>query len=78
MEEFAENQIKCVRCEGSLESQTFQDAFQSLIKLTDEEIAFITAKFKGPLCIACLNQLKTSRKIVKGEYNTKSSSNVIS
>ena len=78
MEENTHNPTNCVRCEESLESQVFKDAFQSLIKLTDEEISLMTTKFGSPLCIPCLNQLKTSFKIIKGEYNIKSNSNIIS
>jgi hypothetical protein len=78
MEEFENDHTKCVRCEENLEDQVFKDAFQSLIKLTDEEISFITVKFGAPLCIPCLNQLKTSYKIIKGEYNFKSNQKLIS
>lgn len=76
MREPFDNHSHCARCGENLEAQVFKDAFQSLIKLTDDEIAFMTAKFGSPLCIPCLNQLKTSYKIIKGDYNLRSAENV--
>ena len=63
--------LKCCRCDDELE---FQDSLpitldNRSIKLSINEMAFIKAKFKGPLCVACLNQLKTSYKILNGDYN---------
>jgi DNA-binding NtrC family response regulator len=56
----------CSRCDDLLEYDN-ADTLYSQIKLSWEEINFINAKFEQPLCIACLNQLKTSYRIINGD-----------
>ena len=59
----------CIRCGDELEFQDRFDADDSLVKLSIKEMSFIKTKFSGPLCMACLNQLKTSYRILHGDFN---------
>lgn len=46
------------------------------ISLSLNEQSFIRSRFKGPLCIPCTNQLKTSYRILNGDYNVPSDRSV--
>jgi DNA-binding response OmpR family regulator len=56
-----DKKLFCSRCEDFIEFGPHQ--FTRQIRLNDEEHAFIRSKFPNQLCIACINQLKTSYKI---------------
>jgi len=60
----------CCRCEEFIEYDNDHGHFANQIKLSDSETMFIKAKFPGSLCIPCLNQLKTSYRILKGDFET--------
>jgi hypothetical protein len=65
-----EHAIECCRCGEMIESEIEADPkFDSRLSLTVNEQSFIHSKFKGPLCIPCTNQLKTSYRILNGDYN---------
>lgn len=55
----------CVRCEDHIEHYPGY----APLKLSEAEKSFIASRFKGPLCLPCLNQLKTSYRILQGDYN---------
>lgn len=58
----------CTRCGDSLEpGEMFME--HSRVKLNIQEISFIRSKFSEPLCTACLNQLKTTYRILHGDFN---------
>jgi hypothetical protein len=68
-----EHAIECCRCGEMIESEIEADLkFDSRLFLTLNEEAFVRSKFKGPLCIPCINQLKTSYRILNGDYNVSS------
>jgi len=58
----------CCRCEEFIEYDNDHGHLANQIKLSEPEIMFIKAKFPGALCIPCLNQLKTSFKILNGDF----------
>ncbi|MDI1355647.1 MAG: hypothetical protein PSX36_12060 [bacterium] len=62
----------CCRCEDYIEFDNEHGQFAHQIHLSTNEIGFIKAKFQGPLCIPCLNQLKTSYRIINGDFTVTS------
>ena len=75
-----EHYIACCRCGEMTETEIETDEgakFDSRLPLTLNEQSFILSKFKGPLCIPCVNQLKTSYRILNGDYNVSSEQGVI-
>jgi CheY-like chemotaxis protein len=59
----------CSRCEDFIEYYPEKSPFATQIRLKEEEDNFIKSKFKDPLCVPCINQLRTSYKIINGDYN---------
>lgn len=55
----------CARCEEFIE---FDPGKLGQITLSPEESEFISGRFNGSLCIPCIRQLKTSYRIIKGDY----------
>jgi hypothetical protein len=69
----SDKQLICTRCADPVD----QDEFfieDSPIKLNIQEISFIRSRFSEPLCAACLNQLKTTYKILHGDYDVRTGS----
>jgi DNA-binding response OmpR family regulator len=64
----------CCRCDDYIEFDNEHGQFANQIHLSPSEVDFIKAKFQGPLCIPCLNQLKTSYRIINGDFNVTSQS----
>ena len=58
----------CTRCGDDLEFQDQLEIENSVIKLNIKEMSFVRSRFRGPLCVACVNQLKTSYKILHGDF----------
>lgn len=65
----------CSRCEDFIEYYHEKSPFANQVRLNSEEKNFIKAKHEGSLCIPCINQLKTTYKIIKGDYNVGSIAN---
>lgn len=62
----------CCRCDEYIEFDNEHGHFANQIQLSQAELSFIKAKFQGALCIPCLNQLKTSYRIINGDFNVSS------